>query len=196
MTQSARPSINLLGACALLAVCAGATAPAFAQPVVGEVVVIGRYGAAEDARRLSAPVSYRDLDLTTVAGRDSLKDRVRAMAHDLCRQLGEADQTAPSPAASCEQGAIDSARDQEQIAFETATAPVYAVAAPSVGYAAPAGPNPMGEAAAAPSYGAPASATVTTETVTNGPVPDTPQNRAAYGGPQSHGGRRTAPAGN
>jgi UrcA family protein len=187
--------MNLFCACALLALCAGAAAPAFAQPVADEVVVIGRYGAAEDARQLSAPVSYRDLDLRAEAGRDILKDRVRAMAHDLCRQLGEADQTAPSPAASCEQAAIDGARDQERIAFETAAAPVYAVAPPA-GYVAPAGPNPMDEAAAAPSYSAPASATVTTQTVTNGPVPDTPQNRAAYGGPQSNGGRRTAPVGN
>ena len=33
-------------------------------------------------------------------------------------------------------------------------------------------------------------------TVTNGPVPDTAANRARYGKPMSHAGRRTAPAGN
>lgn len=32
--------------------------------------------------------------------------------------------------------------------------------------------------------------------VTNGPVPDTRENRRKYGGPISNGGRRTAPAGN
>ena len=32
--------------------------------------------------------------------------------------------------------------------------------------------------------------------VTNGPVPDTPQNRAQYGGPMSHAGKMTKPAGN
>jgi hypothetical protein len=32
--------------------------------------------------------------------------------------------------------------------------------------------------------------------VTNGPVPDTPANRAKFGGPRSHGGKKTAPAGN
>lgn len=32
--------------------------------------------------------------------------------------------------------------------------------------------------------------------VTNGPVPDTPANRAKYGGPMSNAGRRTSPAGN
>ena len=38
--------------------------------------------------------------------------------------------------------------------------------------------------------------TFTNMTVTNGPVPDTPRNRARFGGPMSHGGRSTAPAGN
>ena len=32
--------------------------------------------------------------------------------------------------------------------------------------------------------------------VSNGPVPDTPQNRAAYGQPMSHAGKHTTPAGN
>jgi hypothetical protein len=39
-------------------------------------------------------------------------------------------------------------------------------------------------------------ATVTTELVTNGPVPDTPENRARYGQPMSHAGKVTAPKGN
>ncbi|MDP1632129.1 MAG: hypothetical protein Q8L66_11995 [Caulobacter sp.] len=32
--------------------------------------------------------------------------------------------------------------------------------------------------------------------VTNGPIPDTQENRARYGGPMSGGGQRTAPSGN
>ncbi|HEX4095328.1 MAG TPA: hypothetical protein VHX64_01305 [Caulobacteraceae bacterium] len=32
--------------------------------------------------------------------------------------------------------------------------------------------------------------------VTNGPVPDTKANRARFGSPDSHAGRRTSPAGN
>ena len=32
--------------------------------------------------------------------------------------------------------------------------------------------------------------------VSNGPVADTPENRAKYGGPMSRTGKRTAPAGN
>jgi hypothetical protein len=38
--------------------------------------------------------------------------------------------------------------------------------------------------------------TVTTQVVTNGPIPDTAENRAKYGQPMSHAGKRTAPAGN
>lgn len=39
-------------------------------------------------------------------------------------------------------------------------------------------------------------ATLTVETVTNGPVPDTPENRAKYGMPDSRAGKMTAPRGN
>lgn len=38
--------------------------------------------------------------------------------------------------------------------------------------------------------------TVTTRTVTNGPIPDTAENRAKYGQPMSRAGKRTAAAGN
>jgi hypothetical protein len=37
---------------------------------------------------------------------------------------------------------------------------------------------------------------VTTSTTTNGPVPDTPENRRKYGGPMSHAGKHTAAKGN
>lgn len=36
----------------------------------------------------------------------------------------------------------------------------------------------------------------TPSVVTNGPVPDTAENRARYGAPMSRAGKRTAPAGN
>jgi hypothetical protein len=41
-----------------------------------------------------------------------------------------------------------------------------------------------------------ATGAVTTRVVTNGPVPDTRENRARYGQPLSRAGKRTAPAGN
>lgn len=34
------------------------------------------------------------------------------------------------------------------------------------------------------------------QVITNGPVPDTPENRSRFGGPRSRAGKRTAPAGN
>ncbi|MDP3659587.1 hypothetical protein [Phenylobacterium sp.] len=40
------------------------------------------------------------------------------------------------------------------------------------------------------------SASVTTTTVTNGPVPDTAENRAKYGKPMSNAGKRSAAKGN
>jgi len=40
------------------------------------------------------------------------------------------------------------------------------------------------------------SATLTIETVTNGPVPDTAENRAKYGQPDSRAGKMTAARGN
>jgi len=39
-------------------------------------------------------------------------------------------------------------------------------------------------------------ASVTVTTLTNGPVPDTAENRAKYGGPMSHAGKHTAAKGN
>jgi hypothetical protein len=52
-----------------------------------------------------------------------------------------------------------------------------------------AAPAPMTEPAAAP-------AVVSVATVTNGPVADTPENRAKYGQPMSRAGKRTTPKGN
>lgn len=37
---------------------------------------------------------------------------------------------------------------------------------------------------------------VTTRVITNGPIPDTPENRAAFGKPLSQAGRNSKPAGN
>lgn len=49
---------------------------------------------------------------------------------------------------------------------------------------------------AAADTGAAANASYTTMTVTNGPVPDTADNRAKYGQPMSRAGKRTAARGN
>ena len=62
---------------------------------------------------------------------------------------------------------------------------------------APAG-QPTADTAAPPAQsamsGQPGAGSATT--VTNGPIPDTPANRAKYGMPQSHAGKKTPPKGN
>ncbi|HLZ82067.1 MAG TPA: hypothetical protein VKQ54_00775 [Caulobacteraceae bacterium] len=82
-----------------------------------------------------------------------------------------------------------------------ASAQAVAQAEPSQATAAATAPAPAttaGETTAVPDQvqsPAPA-ATVVAATVTNGPVPDTAANRAKYGGPMSHAGKKTQPAGN
>jgi len=174
---------------------ATAAAPALAQ-TVDELVVVGHRGVGDNVRSLSTGVSYRDLDLTTQDGRAILHERVRAAARDLCRQLNE-DGVGSALTPSCERDAVDGARNQERLAAVEAR-PIYGMAPPPPAYLPPPAPAYSEDEApaAAGYYGEPAAATVTTQTVTNNPVPDTPQNRAAYGGPMSDGGRSTTPAGN
>ena len=47
-----------------------------------------------------------------------------------------------------------------------------------------------------PASSLPPGSTVTNELTTNGPVPDTRENRAKFGGPESHAGKVTRAAGN
>jgi hypothetical protein len=74
-------------------------------------------------------------------------------------------------------------------------APAPADSAAATDLSASASVTPMA-AAAAPAAAVDASATVTTSLVTNGPVADTPENRAKYGSPLSNAGKRTAARGN
>lgn len=65
--------------------------------------------------------------------------------------------------------------------------------------AQPAGPSVSAPPeSTAPDVGAHAepAAAATTLVVTNGPIPDTPANRAKYGEPLSHAGRMSKAAGN
>jgi hypothetical protein len=62
--------------------------------------------------------------------------------------------------------------------------------------APPADTTPAPAAPAATEAAANTSATVGTQVVASAPVPDTPENRAKYGGPMSRAGKRTAPKGN
>lgn len=171
---------------ALIAGAAAAAGPVLAQ-TVEELTVIGRQGVGPNTRSISAVVSYRDLDLTTENGRTVLNQRVRTTARDLCRQLNEGNMsTGGGVAPSCEQDALNSASEQQRLAIANARPRNLATTTPA--------PAPV--APAAESQGAPASATVTNRTVTSPPVPDTPENREAFGGPNSAAGQRTTPKGN
>jgi hypothetical protein len=81
---------------------------------------------------------------------------------------------------------------QAQAPYQTSAPPP---AAPS---AAMAGVNTSGPVPAdqLPPGQASALAAGDNQMVTNGPVPDTPANRAKYGKPMSNAGRKTKPAGN
>lgn len=157
---------------------------------IDEITVTGKFDASDEVSK--GLVSYSDLDLTTKMGQDELVSRVGKTASDLCHKLGDSIADQPLTAMpSCQKSAIASADDQVKMAIAMASS--RGAPAP-MAWSAPA-PAPMREAApAATSYSAPVS--YTTSTVTNGPVPDTKENRAKYGMPMSNAGKHTAAAGN
>ena len=87
------------------AVLLGVSVPSFAQPMEEELVVTGRYGAAQS---LSQSVSYADLDLSTKAGRDIMRHRISLTARYLCDKLGESG-TSSGPIPSCRDAATKDA---------------------------------------------------------------------------------------
>jgi UrcA family protein len=185
---------SLYAAAALGVILVGA--PAAHAQTVEELTVVGRLGPDGEARSLSQPVSYADLDLTLPAHQAELKQRVSSTARNLCDRLGEGASDV-SIAPSCRDAAV---RDsQEQVRFAIAVAPARKAA--MIARAEAEARARDQQAMAAEEVAAPASAVVpaptyTVNTVTNGPVPDTPENRARYGAPMSRAGVNTAPAGN
>ena len=144
-------------------------APALAQ-TLDELTVTGQL-AGPRAQSLSEAVSYSDLDLTRRADRNELRLRINDTARWICTRLN---QDSPNPAnlgKSCQDIAVRGAMSQVREAFADARSPAYADA-----------------------YGTPVSATVSD--YADNPVPDTPENRARYGGPMSRAGQRTHPYGN
>jgi len=82
---------------------------AHAQTTDEEITVTGRYGRVPDnVQSLSQAVSYSDLDLSTAAGRDELRRRVRLTSRWLCEKLGESD-TGDAIAPSCRDAATSDA---------------------------------------------------------------------------------------
>lgn len=82
----------------------------------------------------------------------------------------------------------------EKVVVPVGAAPAETTAAPPADTGPTASTDVTAPAASATSYAQAAS--VTTTTVTNGPVADTPENRAKYGQPMSNAGKRTAARGN
>lgn len=177
---------------ALVTLAAAATtvagAPAFAQ-TLEEVTVTGHALKNQQISK-SRAVSFADLDLTRPADRQTLRLRVADTAGNLCEELNEPGPTPGNLGRSCQEIATRNALADVKVAVAAARGNAYAKTAFADGWYAP----------AAEAYSIPASAreraTFTTTTVTNGPVADTPQNRARYGGPMSRAGKRTAPQGN
>jgi hypothetical protein len=81
-----------------------------------------------------------------------------------------------------------------------ANAPVQGPSGATSPGASSSGLNSSDAANVAPAAGAPTertpSASAGADLVSNGPIPDTPQNRAKYGQPLSHAGKLSKPAGN
>jgi UrcA family protein len=184
---------------------AAAAAPVLAQTTVEELTVIGRYTpSGQPPLSLSRVVDYSDLDLRNLGDQNELKRRVSLAAGDVCRKLGEEAPNAANLGHSCRDIAVRDAMAQ------VGSAVAYAMARPSTVYAVEAPPPPpvsegayaddtttaapVAPAASAESYGQ--SASYTTQTVTNGPVPDTPANRARFGQPMSRAGQHTTASGN
>lgn len=181
----------------LLSLCTAAAVAAFAAPAaaqdVEELTITARLPDGRPAE-LSEVVSIADLDLTTRAGQDAMTARVRKVASGLCERLGETGEGPPvsTTVRNCEDDAVARTRSQMNVAIANARSGPALAAAPLPPEPAPVPPPaPSANAAAAP-----ASATFTSTTVTNGPVPDTAENRARYGQPMSRAGKMTAARGN
>ena len=169
-----------------------AGAPAVAQTVLEEVTITA-HGLKNEEMSKSQRVSFADLDLTRKADRDKLGLRVADTAHRLCEELNEPGPRSPGAFGhSCQEIATRKGLEDVKVAVAAARGGAYADNAFSQGWSAPA----AGSYSAPASATAPASANYIDMTVTNGPVADTPENRARYGGPMSNAGKRTAPRGN
>jgi UrcA family protein len=94
--------------------------PAYSDAYAGGVTVYGR--APRDLDELSQTVSFRDLDLTTRAGVDQLRWRIRNAAEALCGSLGEGREYEQNTAVlpSCQAAARDRAEFQVRRAVDYA----------------------------------------------------------------------------
>jgi UrcA family protein len=171
--------MRLLLRVALAAAGLAATAlavPALAQ-TVDELIVTG-HTLRNSPQSLSETVSYADLDLSQASQRKILLRRVSDAAGRICDRLNEPRPGRTNLGHSCQDVAVRGASDQVRLAFVDAR-------------------EVRRLAAAAPAAGAYAANTSAIESAETGmsPIPDTRANRARFGGPMSHAGRRSGPDG-
>jgi hypothetical protein len=112
------------------------------------------------------------------------------LASALAAGAAIAQQTLPGPAGGT---SSETSPSTGAAAAPDASAPADSSAAPATDATASSAMTPAAESASA--NATPAGATVTTTMTTNGPVADTPENRAKYK-PLSRAGQRTAAKGN
>ena len=116
-TKSLLRSTGLIAGIAVFAALSLAQ-PTLAQPVDEEIVITAHRGELPDnVQTASQPVSYADLDLSTGAGRDILKHRLRLTSRYLCEKLGETD-TSPGVTPSCRDAAYQDALSRAGTVWE------------------------------------------------------------------------------
>jgi UrcA family protein len=164
-----------------LALAAGLSAAALAVPAAAQTVeelTVTGHALRNTPQSLSETVSYADLDLTIPKHRAILRQRVSDAAGRVCDRLDEPRPGAGNLGHSCQEVAVRNASDQVRMAIVDArNMAQLAAASPAAG-----------------AYATPASAVVSAQ-AGMAPIPDTRANRARYGGPMSHAGRRTGPDG-
>ena len=175
--------MRYLALATLTAAAALCAAPALAQ-TIDELTVTGH---GPRARSLSEAVSYADLDLTLRADRATLQRRVSDTAGRLCNELNQDPASHHNMGKSCKDIAIRDAMGQVRQAFaDASSSPAYVDAFGT----------PTSATVPDVPYASADSSTYSVSTVENAPIPDTPANRARYGGPMSRAGQRTAARGN
>jgi len=174
-------ALTLVSAAAAL-VC---SAPAMAQATLEELTVTGHIPGAQ-LQILSEIVNYADLDLNYARDRYRLLVRVNGAARRVCTRLNEESPNAANLGRSCQERAVRGAMDQ--VRFAVADARASASASYVDTYGAPVSARVRDTGLAAPAYVGP-------DVVSNRPIPDTPRNRARYGGPMSRAGQRSGPDG-
>jgi UrcA family protein len=160
---------------------AGLAAATFAVPALAQTVeelTVTGHALRNAPQSLTETVGYADLDLTQASQRTILRRRVSDAAGRVCDRLNEPRPSAGNLGHACQDIAIRGASDQMRLAFADAR-------------------EVSRLAAAAPAAGSYAANTSAIETAQSGmsPVPDTRANRARFGGPMSHAGRRSRPDG-